>query len=150
MKNWMKTALVTQVRMAVLASAVVAGSAWAVEDAGALPDDATAVTAEDAQAPPADVTQAEDIAADASATGEDAASGQDSATAGDASGDASSIPGDATATGDGDGHGKDGDSGGGCTAGPTSNSPVALGLAGAVLGWLVSRSRKPAPAQVKK
>ena len=33
---------------------------------------------------------------------------------------------------------------------PLLGSPIALGLAGAILGWLVNRSRKPVRAPVRK
>ena len=136
MKTWHK-----QLGVFVLASVCAAAPAWADEDATSGPEDATA-TAEDAQAPPADATEAVDAGADVSPS--------DDATS--TAGDGSALPGDASAaTGDGDHDGDHaGDRHGGCTAGPVSGSPIALGLTGAILGWLVSRARKPAPVRVRK
>ena len=130
----------------------VAQPAWADADATDGPADATAadavVPAEDATAADAAAQPDTATAADAgtqpdTATATDAAGGADAASAADtaADGTATSAPGDAD-SGGGEHHG-------GCTAGTSASSPVALGVAGAILGWLVSRSRKPAKAPVR-
>ena len=33
---------------------------------------------------------------------------------------------------------------------PQANGPIGLGVAGAILGWLIKRSRKPAPVPTRR
>ncbi len=132
--------------VALLMTGTVASRAWADADATSTPADATATDAVESPdaATEADAATATDAAGSADiAAGTDAASSADATGAADTAGDgtATTSPGD-DANGAEKGHG-------GCTAGTSASSPIALGLAGAVLGWLVSRSRKPVKAPVR-
>ena len=132
MKTWKKFLA------AMVLTGAVANPAWADTDATDSPADATASDA---------------VGAPDAATAADAASPADAATAADGGGDAASAAdgaADGTATiapGDADSGGAEGHSG--CSAGTSAGNPLALGLAGAVLGWLISRSRKPVKAPVR-